>query len=137
MIELSNTNAQVLAAGQSVIFDTVLLHTGCGECHRPNSGSVNLTRKNAIYEISYNANIGNTTTGDAQLAITLDGSPLSETTGKVVTATAGDLRNVSASTFIQTCCCNTANSILLTNTGITEINVDISPRLSVKRIAWK
>ena len=135
MIELSNTNAQVLAAGQSVIFDTVLLHTGCGECHRPNSGSINLARKNAIYEVSYNANIGGTAAGDAQLAITFDSSPLLETTGKVVTTTAGDLQNVSASTFIQTCCCNAANSILLTNTGTTEINVDISSRLSVKRIA--
>lgn len=135
MIELSNTNAQVLAAGQSVIFDTILLHTGCGECHRPNSGSINLARKNAIYEVSYNANIGGTAAGDAQLAVTLDGSPLLETTGKVVTTTAGDLQNVSASTFVQTCCCNAANSILLTNTGTTEINVDISSRLSVKRIA--
>lgn len=135
MIELSNTNAQVLAAGQSVIFDTILLHTGCGECHRPNSGSVSLARKNAIYEISYNANIGGTAAGDAQLAITLDSSPLLETTGKVVTMTAGDLQNVSASTFVQTCCCNAANSILLTNTGTTEINVDVSSRLSVKRIA--
>lgn len=135
MIELSNTNAQVLAAGQSVIFNTVLLHTGCGECHRPNSGSVNLAQKNAIYEVSYNANIGNTTTGDAQLAITLDNSSLPETTGKVVTESAGDLQNVSASTFIQTCCCNAANSILLTNTGTTEINVDSFSRLSIKRIA--
>lgn len=135
MIELSNTNAQVLAAGQSVIFNTVLLHTGCGECHRPNSGSVNLAQKNAIYEVSYNANIGSTTTGDAQLAITLDNSPLPETTGKVVTEAAGDLQNISASTFIQTCCCNAANSILLTNTGTTEINVDSFSRLSIKRIA--
>ena len=135
MIELSNTNAQVLAAGQSVIFDMVLLHTGCGECHRQNSGSINLAQKNAIYEVSYNANIGSTATGDAQLAITLDTAPLPETTGKVVTAAAGDLQNVSASTYIKTCCCNGANTILLTNTGTTEINVDASGRLSVKRVA--
>lgn len=136
MIELSNTNAQVLAAGQSVIFDTVLLHTGCGECHRPNSGAVNLAQKKAIYEISFNANIGATTAGDdAQLAITLDGSPLPETTAKVVTTTAGDLQNISASTFVQTCCCNAANTILLTNTGTTTINFDVSGRLSIKRIA--
>lgn len=135
MIELSNTNAQVLAAGQSVIFDTVLLHTGCGECHRPNSGAVNLAQKNGIYEVSFNANIGATAAGDGQLAITLDGSPLQETTGKVVTATAGDLQNISGNTFVKTCCCNTANTILLTNTGTTEINIDVFPRLSIKRIA--
>lgn len=135
MIELSNTNAQTLAAGQSLLFDTILLHTGCGECHRPNTGSVNLIQKKAIYEVSFNANIGGTAAGDAQLAITLDNALLPETVSKVVTATAGDLQNVSANTFIQTCCCNTANSIFLTNTGTTEINVDTSARLSVKRIA--
>lgn len=135
MIELSNTNAQVLAAGQSVIFDIVLLHTGCGECHRPNSASVNLAQKNAIYEVSFNANIGATAAGNDQLAITLDGSPLSETTAKVVTAAAGDLQNVSSSTFVKTCCCNAANTILLTNTGTTEINIDVNGRLSIKRIA--
>lgn len=134
-MNFSNTNAQVLAAGQSVIFDIPLLHTGCGECHRPNSSAVFLAQKKAIYEVSFNANIGGTAAGDAQLAITLDGAPLQETTAKVVTATAGDLQNVSASTFIQTCCCNVPNSILLTNTGTTEINVDVSGRLSVKRIA--
>lgn len=135
MIELSNTNAQVLAAGQSVIFDTILLHTGCGECHRNNSAAINLAQKNAIYEVSFNANIGGTAAGDAQLAITLDGSPLQETTGITVTATAGELRNVAGSTFVRTCCCSGANTILLTNTGTTEINVGANPRLSVKRIA--
>jgi hypothetical protein len=135
MIELSNTNAQILAAGQSVAFDTVLLHTGCGECHRPNSSAVNLAQKNAIYEVSFNANIGGTAAGNGQIAITLDQSPLSETTGKVVTTTAGDLQSVSGSTFVQTCRCNSANTILLTNTGTTAINVDENGRLSIKRIA--
>jgi len=134
MIELSNTNAQVIPAGQSVIFDTVLLQIGCGECHRPNSSAVNLTHKKAIYEVSFNANIGATEPGDAQLAITLNNAALPETTAKVVSAAAGDLQNVSASTFIETCCCNIANTILLTNTGTTEINVDVSSRLSVRRI---
>ena len=135
MIELSNTNAQVLAAGQSVIFDTVLLHTGCGECHRNNSASVNLAQRNAIYEVSFNANIGGVAAGDAQLAITLDSSPLQETTGIVVTAAAGDLMNVAGSTFVKTCCCNAANTILLTNTGTTDINVGVNGRLSIKRVA--
>lgn len=136
MIELSNTNAQVLAAGQSLNFDTILLHTGCAECHRNNSGSINLTQRNAIYEISFNCNIGATTAGEtAQIGITVDGSPLQETNAITVTAVAEDLQNVSATTFIKTCCCSTANTILLTNTGTTEINVGIYPRLSVKRIA--
>lgn len=136
MIELSNTNAQTLAAGQSMTFDTVLLHTGCAECHRINSGSINLTQKNAIYEISFNCNIGATTAGDtAQVAITIDGAPLPETTAIRTTTAAGDLDNASAQTFVRTCCCIVPNTILLTNTGTTTINVGVYPRISVKRCA--
>lgn len=135
MIELSNTNAQVLAAGQSAIFNLTLLHTGCAECHRTNSGAVLLSQRNAIYDISFNANIGATTAGTpAQIAVTLDGSPLQETTAIVPTAAAGDLTNVSASTFVKTCC-GGINSVLLTNTGTEEINFAENGRLSIKRIA--
>ena len=133
MIELSNSNAQVLAAGQSATFDLVILHSGCGECHRPNSGSIELAQRNAIYEASFNCNIGGVVAGDAQISLTVNGSPLNETTSKVVSAAAGDLQNVSASTFIRTFCCGN-NSILLTNTGTTDINLDANPRLSVKKI---
>lgn len=136
MIELSTTNAQTLAAGQSIIFDTVLLHTGCAECYRANTSSIILTQKNAIYEISFNSNIGATTAGqNAQLGITLDNSILQETDSIVPTATAGDLTNVAAATYIKTCWCGGTNSILLTNTGTTEITVGKGARLSVKRIA--
>ena len=134
MIVLSNSNAQVLSVGQSATFDSVLLHTGCGECHRPNSGAVCLTQKNAIYEIGFNCNIGTTDPGNAQLALCIDSSPISETTVKTVTAAAGDLENVSASTFLQTCrCCN--GILTLTNTGTVELTIDANPRVSVKRVA--
>lgn len=135
MIVLSNTNAQVLAAGQSATFNVVILHTGGGECYRQNSGSVNLVQNNAVYYVSYNCNIGGTAAGDAQIALSLDGSPLSETTQKVVTATAGDLEGVSANTFVKTCCHGFAGTITLTNTGTTAINLDKNPKLSVKRVA--
>lgn len=134
MIELSNSNAQVLSAGQSMAFDLVLLKVGCAECHRNNSGAINL-RNNKIYEVSFNCNIGATAEGqNAQLAITLDGSPLQETTVIVPTAAAGDLTNVFASTFISTCCCEGNNTVLLTNTGTTDINVAAYPRFSSKKI---
>lgn len=135
MIELSNTNAQILAAGQSALFDTVILHTGCAECHRQNSGTINLTQKNAIYEVSFNCNIGGVAAGDGQISITLDGSPLPETTALTVIAAAGDLVNVSGETFVKTCCCGNFGAILLTNTGTTDINLGASPRLTVRRIA--
>lgn len=135
MIELSNSNALVLAANQAATFDTVLLKTGCAECHRQNSGAVNLTQKNAIYEVSYNCNMGASAEGTAEIGLMLDGSVLPETVAIVQTAAAGDVQNVAASTYIKTCCCNTASTLLLVNTGITEINIEANPRLSVKRLA--
>ena len=134
MIELSNSNAQVLAAGQSAIFNTVILHKGCTECYRKNSGTVSLTQSKTVYEVSFNCNIGATAEGDGQIAITLDGSPLPETTAIVTTATAGDLTNVSATTCLQTCCKPVSYNVLLTNTGTTEINLGANPRFSVKPI---
>ena len=134
MLELTNSTDQVLAAGQSAVFDTVLLQLGCTECHRKNSGSVTLNRKNSIYEVSFNCNIGATTTDDATIGITLDNAPLTETNAIVVTAAPGDLQNVSGSTYVETCCCGSGGTILLTNNGTTSINLGQYPRLTVRRI---
>lgn len=135
MIVLSNSNAQVLLPGQSATFNIVVLHTGCGECYRPNSGVVNLTGKNSIYEIGFSANVGTTTAGDAaQLAISVDNSPLLETTMISTMTAVDDLNNVSACTLLKTCCCS-ANSITVINTGDTTVNLGANPLLKIKRYA--
>lgn len=134
MIILSNSTAQTLAAGQSLTFDTVILHTGCAECHRNNSGSVGLVAKGAIYDVSFHANIGGVEAGDAQLSIVYEGSPLNETLMQRTTATAGDLDNVGADTGIKTCCCGSAN-VIVVNTGTTPINVGANPCLKIRRVA--
>ena len=134
MIELTNSTDQTLAPGQSATFDTVILHKGCSECHRNNSGAITLTRNNTIYEVEFYANIGGTVAGDAQIGITLDGSPLTETNAMVVTATAGDLSRVSSSTFVPTYCCGVPGTLLLTNTGTTSINLGANPTFKVNKI---
>ena len=136
MLVLSNSIEQTVLPGQSVTFDTNVLHTGCAECHRPNSGVVNLTAKNAIYEIIFNANIGSTTESEqAQFAISIDGSPLLETTVISTTAAAGDLNNVSSGTLLKTCCCAGCESVTVTNTGTTTVNIGSNPCLRIKRVA--
>ena len=136
MIVLSNSNAQTLLPGQSATFNVVVLHTGCGECYRPNSGVVNLAGKGSIYEISFGGNIGTETAGDAaQLAIALDNSPLLETTMISTMAAVGDLNNVSRGTYVKTCCCNSANAVTVINTGSTTVNLDANPLLKIKRNA--
>lgn len=136
MILLSNSTEQTLDPGQSATFDTVIMHTGCAECHRANSGAVNLKANNAIYEIKFTGNIGAATAGDdAQLAITVDSSPLLETTMIHPTAAAGDLNNVSCDTALRTCCCAGAETALVTNTGSTQLNLGANPLFFIKRVA--
>lgn len=133
MIILTNTASQTLAPGQSLVFNTEVLHTGCAECHRIGTGTVTLRMERAIYEIHFSANIGATAEGTAQLDIMLDNSPMIETTMISTTAAAGDLNNVAKDTAVQTCCCGPEN-IIITNTGETTINVT-DPSLFIKRIA--
>ena len=133
MIELSNTTAQTLTPGQALTFDTVILNTGCGECHRANSGIITL-RKIGIYEVHFSANISATTAGTAQLAIELDGEPLLETTMINSIGTAGDPDNAATSTLVRTCagCCG---RLTVVNTGTSDVVVSPNPAFYVKRVA--
>ena len=134
MIELSNTAAQTIAPGQSLTFDTVLLKTGCAEAHRTNSGIVTLKANCAVYEIHFAANISATAAGTAQLAISLDGEPLIETTMINSISTAGDPDNAATATLVKTGC-GCCGKISVTNTGTTSVIVSANPALFVKRVA--
>lgn len=134
MIELSNTAAQTIAPGQSLTFDTVLLKTGCAEAHRTNSGIVTLKADCAVYEIHFAANISATAAGTAQLAISLDGEPLVETTMINTVSTAGDPDNAATATLVKTGC-GCCGKISVTNTGTTSVIVSDNPALFVKRVA--
>lgn len=133
MIILTNTASQELAPGQSLTFDTEILHTGCAECHRIGSGAVTLRQQQAIYEVHFSANVGATAPGVAQLAIDINGSPLIETTMVSTTAAAGDVNNVAKDTAIRTCCCG-PETCTITNTGETTVIVE-NPSLFIKRVA--
>lgn len=134
MIELSNTAAQTIAPGQSLTFDTVLLKTGCAEAHRSNSGIVTLKADCAVYEIHFAANISATAAGTAQLAISLDGEPLIETTMINTISTAGDPDNAATATLVKTGC-GCCGKISVTNTGTTSVIVSPNSALFVKRVA--
>lgn len=135
MIVLSNSNAQTLAPGQSLIFDTVILHTGCGECHRPNSGSVGLKGTNGIYDIYFSGNVSGAAEADVlQLNVMYDMSALPETT-MISTATAADaFQNVGTGTSVKPCCCS--NSLItVANTGTTTVTIAPHPLLKIRRVA--
>lgn len=132
MIVLSNSTAQTLTPGQSITFDQVKLHTGCGESHRQGSASVKL-RCQGVYEVNFNGNIAATAaTTEVQLTIMLGTDPLSETTMKSQTATANAVNNVAAGTFVKNCC-GDYNRITVVNTGTADVLVDANTCLRIGR----
>lgn len=134
MIILTNSIAQTLAPGQSATFDNALLKCGRSECWRNGSGAVRLNRDCSVYDISFHGNIGSTTVGTAQIAISLDSSPLLETTMISETAAVGDLNNVGTHTGVRTCC-GGCESLTVTNTGTTTVTLGANPSFFIKRIA--
>lgn len=137
MIVLSNSIAQTLAPGQSLTFNTKILHTGCGECYRDGSGSVGLRANNGIYNCSFKANVASATASvPVQLALQLGGSPLLETTMISTPSTANVFNNVACDTAVSTCCCDGGGgNITITNTGTNPIIVGPNPCLYIKRVA--
>jgi hypothetical protein len=134
MILLTNTVAQTIGVGETVTFDEIILHSGCGECHRPNTGSVKL-RYNGVYELHFSANIGGETAATlVQLAISVADDPLPETTMTSVPAAVGDLNNVATSTLFKNCC-GDYDRVTIRNTGTVPVVIGPNPSFYVKRVS--
>lgn len=134
MIVLSNTTEQTLALGQSISFNTVITHSGDGECFRRDPTSVRL-RRVGRYEIHFSANVTGPTAGTpVQLTIQTSGVNLPETTMISVPAAVGDLNNVATATAVANCC-GDFDRVSVTNTGANSITIGANPNLFVKRIS--
>lgn len=134
MIVLSNTTDQTILPGQAITFDTVVLHTGTGECHRPGTGSVKMKCK-GIYEVSFNGNIGSAVEATtATLMIQTGGENLPETMMVSETSTANELNNVSAKTLVKNCCCD-YDRLTVVNVGVNPVNIGERPCFTVRRLA--
>ena len=131
MIVLSNSTEQTLTPGQSITFDLVKLHTGCGECHRAGTSSVKL-RCNGVYDVSFAGNIGSTVAGPVQLVIELGGDPLTETTMISTPSAVGDLNNVASGTYVKNCC-GDYDRITVTNNGTSDVVVGANSVLKIGR----
>lgn len=134
MLILTNDTSLTLGPNQSVTFNLEILHTGCAECHRINSGAVSLRMLQAIYKVFFKANIGSTTAATpAQLTMFLNGSPMEETRMVSTTAAVGDVNTVACETGVRTCCCG-PETLTIVNDGETTIVVE-QPLLNIKRVA--
>lgn len=134
MIVLSNTTEQTLAPGQSIVFDDVILHSGCGECHRNNTSSVKM-RANGNYNLFFAANIGGPTAATpVQLSIQVGGSTLPETTAISTPAAVADRNNVARATTFKNCC-GDYDRVTVTNTGANSVIVGANSVLRVYRVS--
>lgn len=133
MIVLTNTIAQELQPGQSIIFDETVVSSGCGECHRNGTGTVFLNRANgSVYDVHFSGNV--TATAASQLSIQTGGAPLPETTMMVAPqAATTDYVNVSAATAIKNTC-GYYNNVTVTNTGTDPLTVAANSCLYISRI---
>lgn len=135
MIELSNTAAQVVAPGQAVTFNKIIMHTGCGECFSDRAPTSVKMKANGIYEIHFSGNIGGTAAGTpVQLAIVIGTSALPETVMVSTPAAANNFNNVSTQTRIKVCCCD-LDRISVVNSGTVPTLLSANMNLSVKRLA--
>lgn len=131
MIVLSNTAAQTIEPGQTIIFNEVILHSGDGECWRKSTGSIKM-RRNGIYEIHFAGNVA--AAEPVQLAIQLSGVTLPETTMMASPGGVTAFTNVATATLVKNCCCD-YDRISVTNTGTAAIDLAANPCLFVKRLS--
>lgn len=129
MIVVSNTTAQTVEPGDTLVFNEVIMRRGNCECHRKGSGSVKL-RSNGVYEIHFSANIdGATADAPAQLALNLGESPLLETT---MTSSATGVNNVATTTALFNCC-GDYDRVSVKNIGTVPVTISPNPSLVIHR----
>jgi hypothetical protein len=134
MISLSNTSEQTISAGQTLTFNTVLVKSGCAECHRRNTGSVKLCARNGMYEINFSANITAASATPIQLSLAIGGDILPETTMVYTPATANAVGNISTTDIIRNNCCD-YDRITVVNNGTVDVIVSANPVLFIRRVA--
>lgn len=128
---------QAVAVNGDVIFTSSNVRTKsstqCGWLlHSDNTGTFTLT-KSGIYEVTYNADITSTDTGQASFVLENNGTPIAGTQSIYTVATASALGNVGASTLVQVPC-GTQETISLVNNSTLALNVQ-DANIIIKKLA--
>lgn len=139
MLEISNTAAQTIAVGETVLFDTVKFNSKCNnsEFFRLGTGAVQVAggcHCDAIYEVSFGANVSGATAGTpVELTINYAGSALPETEMISTPSAADALNHVYTSTVVRIPYQIGGNAFSVTNTGTTDITIGANPVFTVVR----
>ena len=129
MIVLSNQTAQTIQPGESVLFNEIVQRSGCDTFWQGGTGPLHI--KCGIYGVEFTGNVGGAPGTQPNLAITVDGTVLPETTMTVTTAVDTDVYNIHASTRRKNCF---GGSIVgVKNIGTTPVVLQANPALVVER----
>lgn len=133
MIVLSNTAAQTLTPGESLIFDNTVIQSGSAEHHADNSASV-LMLKPGMYEIHFTGNVAGVKDESAMmLGVRVGSNTLSETTMMTTACIKECYSNVASATIVR--CETKGMDIGVTNIGTTPITIAPYSSIFVKRVA--
>lgn len=133
MIVLSNTAAQTLTPGESLIFDNTVIQSGSAEHHADNSASV-LMLKPGIYEIHFTGNVaGIKDESTMMLGVRVGSNTLSETTMTKTACLKDQYSNVAAATIVR--CGTKGTDIGVTNIGAVPITIAPHSSIFIKRVA--
>ena len=133
MIVLSNTDAQTLMPGESLIFDNTVIQSGCAEHHAEHSASV-LMLKPGMYEIHFTGNVaGVLDESTMMLGVQVGSNTLLETTMMKTVCLRGYYSNVASATIVR--CETKGTDIGVTNIGTTPITIAPHSSIFVKRVA--
>lgn len=133
MIVLSNTTAQTLKPGESLIFDNTVIRSGCAEYHSDHSPSV-LILKPGMYEIHFTGNVaGVEDESTLRLGIRVGSNTMSETTMMKTVCHKEHYSNVAAATIMR--CETKGKAIGVTNIGAVPIVIAPHSSVFVKRVA--
>lgn len=135
MIELTNSAAQTVQPGAAVTFDTVMLHTGCGECFTKGIPSVKLRAIGGTYKIDFTGNVSSTAANTpVQLAVALGGVAIPATVGVSTPAAENAFNNIAIGTYAKNMC-GDLNRVSIVNTGTVPVLLAANMNLRIARVS--
>lgn len=134
MIVLSNTQDQTIGPGESIIFDRVVMKSGCCECHMNRTDSVRL-KMGRKYLVTFSGNISNETGTDAiELIMRLGGVPLEETSMQLTPGITQVYDNVSATTGVEVHCMDFGRISVTNNSDTADIGIAAGSSLVIREV---
>lgn len=124
MIEIIETDIQLVNIGQNVLFPQTAVKGGCAERHRAGSGLVTLL-KQGRYLVTFSGNIAvpaGQTVGEVSIGISRGGEVIPGTTMRATPAAVDQYFNVSAQTYVDVYC-GCCENVSVENNGIIPVNV--------------